>query len=1041
MRSIRFAPATARAAAAVLCLVAASGLDAQAVISGRVTGDQGQPLGGANVYIQELGVGGATTEAGNYVLTIGDRARGQTVTLVARYIGHRPDRREIQLSQGNQTQNFTLARDPIQLDEIVVTGTADATDTRKTTFSVGTVNADQLREVPGVSALDGLTGKVAGAQVLSGTGAPGEEPSVKLRSATSLTGTQDPLIIVDGTIMRASLADISSEDIERIEVVKGAAASSLYGSDAANGVVQIFTKRGANLAEGELYFSFRNEYGRSYLPKRIPVSGAHAYQVDATGNYARADCDAPDQADCPRVPEDDGIADNAYLVNRDHQDEALRSGEFLTNYLSVGQRRENTNWNASFQNTGQEGVLSGLDGYNRRNFRMNLDQIVNDKLDFSFGAFYARSDNDETTQGPGSPFFDLTFVEPDVDLLAPNPDGSPFRAQIPDRVANAANPLYSLHNIDITTDRQRYTGYGKARYRVLEWLTAEGNFNYDSESETFKSVTPRNFLDPLGVPTDGGLQQISLQGRNWNGGATLTSLLEFGEVRNTTRAAFVVEDQELNVLDITSGAFTVVRVPEFTAADPASLVPTSGTFPVRNRNSYLVSTFDIRDRYIIDGLIRRDESSLFGSENRAATYYRASGAWRVTEDLQLGGIDELKLRISRGTAGLRPPFDAQYEAFTIVGGSPSKVRLGNRELKPAHSTETEFGFDLQALERFTAEYTYSTKVTKDQLIEVPLSASTGYLTQWRNDGTLEGKTHEIALGFLAANTADFVWRVNVAADRTRQRVTELSVSPFRTGPNVGLEATENVRMYRIAPGEKFGVMYGSRTVRSIDQLYDDPAKSALSGAGQMWSQDSVVVNEEGYVVRRDQWRTAGETPIKYVNANGESVVEIGDVNPDFSANFNTYLNYKSFAVSATMNWVQGGNIYNFTRQWPFFENRDRVYDQRSKPAEERKSQSYYNYFYNSIDPIDFFVEDGSFIKLKELAVNYSLPSSIIARLPGGRLSSAKVGIIGRNLLTFTDYSGYDPEVAGLTGDPFSFRFDGFSYPNFRTFTFVVDLGF
>jgi hypothetical protein len=165
------------------------------------------------------------------------------------------------------------------------------------------------------------------------------------------------------------------------------------------------------------------------------------------------------------------------------------------------------------------------------------------------------------------------------------------------------------------------------------------------------------------------------------------------------------------------------------------------------------------------------------------------------------------------------------------------------------------------------------------------------------------------------------------------------------------------------------------------------------------------------------------------------------VNTDFSANFNTNLNYKSFAVSATMNWVQGGNIYNFTRQWPFFENRDRVYDQRSKPAEERKSQSYYNFFYNSIDPIDFFVEDGTFIKLKELAVNYSLPSSMIARLPGGRLSSAKIGIIGRNLLTFTDYSGYDPEVAGLTGDPFSFRFDGFSYPNFRTFTFVVDLGF
>jgi TonB-dependent SusC/RagA subfamily outer membrane receptor len=337
-------------------------------------------------------------------------------------------------------------------------------------------------------------------------------------------------------------------------VVKGAAASSLYGSNAANGVIQIFTKRGANNPEGEMVVSVRNELGRSLVPKLIPRAEAHSWEIDNNGDYKRTPGGS-------RIPETDGIADNPYKVVFNPQKEALHAGTFLTNYISVGQRRGTTNYNASFQNTRTEGVLFGIKGYNRQNFRLNMDQVFNDKLDASYGAFYAKSNNDQTTQGPGSPFFALTFVEPDVDLFAKNPDGSPYRAEIPDRVSNASNPLYSLANIQNRTDRTRFTGTGRARYRVFDWLTAEGNFNYDEESNAYKTLTPFGFLDAAGNPTDGNLYQQDDRGRSYNTGANLTAIQRLGALTNTTRASYSYEDQYLTRFQLNAQKLTVTRTP------------------------------------------------------------------------------------------------------------------------------------------------------------------------------------------------------------------------------------------------------------------------------------------------------------------------------------------------------------------------------------------------------------------------------------------------------------------------------------------------
>src|SRR5437016_6246609 len=568
-------------AGALLALLSAVSGDAQAqsaVITGKVTGRGSEALGGATVLVEGLGISAGTAQSGTYTLTVpADKAKGQTVTLRARNIGYQAGTKQITLTPGTQTQDFQLQFDPFTLNEVVVTGTAGATEKKNLTFDVSRVDASQLNQAPAVGALGGLEGKVAGARVIQGSGAPGSDPVIRLRGATAITSqgscnTQPcpstavpgPLVVVDGTITHYSLADISPQDIERVEVVKGAAASSLYGSNAADGVIQIFTKRGDRLADGKLVVTVRNEYGQSFRPTLIPTAHAHAYlsadsaYTDASGNTVLKG-DFIDAAGVlvgvGGVPhlKPDGIADVPYStyphpVNFDVQGDLLTHGPFYTNYVSIGQRRGNSNYNFSFENTKQEGVLRLLKGYDRQNFRVNLDQRMTPRLDLSVGGFFAKSNNNQVTEGPGSPFFVVTFIEPYVNLFANNPDGTPYAAYIPHQQANAQNPLYILANDQINTDRTRYSAYGKANYRLTDWLSLEGHYNYDYEASNYSNVRPKGFLSASGIALDGNLTKTDSGGREFNTGVTATGVRNFRlgslNVRNTTKAAYEYEDEK-----------------------------------------------------------------------------------------------------------------------------------------------------------------------------------------------------------------------------------------------------------------------------------------------------------------------------------------------------------------------------------------------------------------------------------------------------------------------------------------------------------------
>src|SRR5678816_4180914 len=564
----------------------------------------------------------------------------------------------------------------------------------------------------------------------------------------------------------------------------------------------------------------------------------------------------------------------------------------------------------------------------------------------------------------------------------------------------------------------------KGSYRMLNWLTADANVGYDVANQTAKAFQPLGFTSSSGIKNSGSLSEQTDNDRSYNVGATLTSVREFGSsIRNTSKVAWTYEDQTNQFVGATAPSLSVVQVTEFSAAAQSAdnpVVPRSITQQIRANNYFAVTTFDIKDRYILDGLIRRDQSSLFGADSRSATYHRVSGAYRLSQDMKLPGVDELKLRASYGTAGLRPPFEAQYETYALVGGNPEKVTLGNRELKPAFSKETELGFNLNFHQNYSLEYTYSARTTSDQIMQVPLSSATGYKFQWQNAATLDGHTHEVALGAVLLSKADYFWRLNLTADRSRGSVTDLKVPAFFIGPDA------NTAMFHIGKGEQLGTIYGVSWIRTQAQLDE-----TLKAKGQPGTAADYVLNEEGFYVSKDTYHTVDEKPLKASHCTNADCSEasinqiIGDVNPDFNFGLSSNAQWKSFTFSGVLTWVKGGNIYNMTRQWPFNELRDTVIDQSHKPAAlaanggpcpaltvdphcpyntGKKPTTYYSTFYDGINPNDYFVENGTFLRIRELAVNWQLPQKWIDKLPGN-FHTARFGVVGRNLWTHTKYNG------------------------------------
>jgi TonB-linked SusC/RagA family outer membrane protein len=1020
----------------VVLLIPAFAL-AQGGITGTVTDSQtGDPLPGSTIYLVELDRGASANVDGEFTF---DDVPSGSYTMRVTFVGYSRYSTQVTVGETMVTQNVELRPDLFGLDEVVVTGVVRDTERSNVPFSVNTVLSRDLELVPSVTAESAIRGKVAGVTVRQGSGQPGTAPSVMLRGATTLTGSNEPLWIVDGVILGHDAVDIESLDIESVEVIKGAAASSLYGSRAQNGVIQIRTKRGGDLAEGTTRITLRNEVGIADIPGSVDINMSHAFE-DFEG----------------RVPHTTNphhlVFDREYPVETyNHLDRFYDPQLSYTNYLSVSQRIGATNYMASFTNNHQSGVIEGLDGYSRQNVRLNLDSQLRDNLSLSATGYYAISERDEVQQG--GPFFSILFTEPSIDLLAEDADGRLLVQPAPYIIEN--NPLYDIRYNDRTDGRNRVMGSFDARWQPIEWFELAADLSYDRSDRSATRIWPI-WWDRIDQNVNEG-GSIFLDNRfneALNTSINATFYQDFGSLATRTQLRMLAEQQEFRYHQTQGRGFAVKNIPRLDLTEQSRVNYSNWVQEVRSEGYYFITNLNYDNRYITDFLIRRDGSSLFGPDERWHTYFRASGAYRLSEEdwFDSDVINDLRVYASYGTAGGRPSFTAQYETFAVgSGGIFSKGTLGNPALKPELSKEFETGIDIGFLDRFYFDLTYARTHSSNQILNLPLLGYLGFNNQWVNAGTVESNSWEASLRAFAIQQRDVSLSFNLLFDMTRSRITEFEPPAQRFGPDV---QGGNV-FYRRA-GEDVGTFYGTRWVENKGNLPPN-----LQGYDNYFD-----VNDDGYVVPvgagntwRDGWGSTADEhlwgtevvaddgtvlgmwglPVAYQDEDGNDFVRIGRALPDFQLSFSSNFRYRGLTLYALFDSQVGGEIYNQTRQWPYRDQMHGDIDQRGKPEAEKKPNSYYQRLYNVNSSSSHFVEDGTYVKLRELAVRYSFDHAALQPVFGDAINRIQFSLIGRNLLTWTNYTGFDPEV-GLE-EASILRFDAFSYPNYRTISASLEIQF
>jgi TonB-linked SusC/RagA family outer membrane protein len=1117
--------------AAVLVL-SADAVAQGTTITGRVTSTAGEPLFGANVYITEMNVSVGTSENGSYRIVIpGERVRGQSVNLRVRMIGHKPQTKALTIAAGNLTSDFSLEIDVNRLSEVVVTGTTGATEKRKLAFSADQVSSVDL-PVPGTNALTQLQGKVTGAQIVSPSGRPGQAPSIVLRGPKSLNAagrSQAPLVIVDGVIYDGGLQDLNPQDIENVEVVKGAAASSIYGSRAGNGVIAVTTKSAKGARQGTK-FGFRNEFGFSDVAGEFPLARNHFLMMDETNKRFCVRATNPatglinGQAQCWRTVDfeeealrinqgggafalgpvnfqnDGGIAlslskaqlrglfQTGYFPRSyDPVAAAVTNGLFNNATIDMTGRFNNTGVFASASSLREEGSIKFLKGYTRNTFRLNADQQINDQWTTQINTFYSAN-----TLFRDGEFFRLTRVPAGVDLLRRDQFGRLFIRSNPlNQGDQNNNPLYPNEQIRGDTDTDRFLASMTTRFVPAGWVDFEANASYDRRRQSGFSLTDRGYRTTTSTGTAGiGSQSES---------SSLDNNINFSLMGTARKSNLLIDglDSRLNVrysyeqqdASGVSASGSTLAVPGLLTLANVTANQGVGSFTetVRATGAVVGGALDYKGRYILDGLVRRDGSSLFGENNRWATYYRGSLAWRASDEAwwpAKRAINDFKTRVSYGTAGGRPRFSAQYETFSIgAGGAITAQTLGNKDLRPEYTTEVEAGFDAELFSRYGLSLTYANANTKDQIILVPPSVSSGFANQWKNGGTLENNTWEVSLNIPLVMRSKFNWSTRVGWDQTTSYIRALSVPEF-------FQTTES-STFRFGVGERLGNIWGRYFVTQCSQL---PAPfSADCGVGKSYQKNSqgLVVwvgagNTPGDGIKKNLWQavnpgclrggvatgttghlacaSAGGTlnapwgipeyswgmPIVLRDSTGSAVLQrLGNTLPDWRLTMTHNIQYQKFNVYALIDWSVGNSLFNQERHWSLGDFQVDEQDQAGKTVEEAKPTGYYwrttapdnsagvGGLYDILGSNNITTEYGSYTKLREVSVGYQL-----GRVLG--FGDFNVSLIGRNLVTITGFKGWDPEV-GSSGTSLNssaiVAVAAYQSPQRRTFTFTVGTRF
>ncbi len=955
---------------------------------GKVTDERGESLIGVTIQLLKTGAATVTDIDGNYSLQ-GSAVAG-TYVLQYDYLGFETRRRTVELTRDGQNfdEDISLGSDPLSLDEVVVTGASIATSRRQLGNAISTLDNTDLEQTGAIAVDQALSGKIAGALVQQNSGDPAGGISIRLRGASTISGSSDPLYIVDGIIVNNSsnnlidlggntqnrLVDINPADIERIEVIKGAAAAAIYGSRASNGVVQIFTKRGKI---GETKISVSSSLRVNQLRKQIEYN-----EVPLAFNNL-GDLNDPSTMPVERF---------------NLQDEIFETGIGTDNNISISGGNNKTRYFFSAGYLNNEGIVKNTD-FERIGGRLNLDQELAPWLKLGFGINYSRSSsNDIPNGGINSAYGAITGFLFSDNRIDPTPDA--------DGVYPVTSPLVPRSNPREAVER---FNFGQRTNRTITNLSLTA---VPTERITLRYVLGVDYANSSAtgfIP----IGNTSPEGQGFSRRAEANSL----RYNNDLTASYAADLSDDIVSTTVVGGTWQYENNESLAVQASRIAPFVQTATVgelvdqgdsRSEVSYwgafVQQTFGFYNRFFLTGALRSDGASVFGPDERNQLYAKASGSYVLSEEnfwrnSSIGNaVNTFKLRASWGQAGNLTaigPFDrfSNYRVFPFNGGNgalPSTL-LGNEGLAPERQEEIELGFDAAFVgNRVGLEFTYYRQQVTDLLLNREVAPSTGFNNRFENVGELENRGIEIALRATPVRTGDFEWNITTTYANNENEITNVA------GGGQLVLANSFATNY-VIEGQPLGVFFRQFYAR------DEQGNIQLDASG---------------------------LPLRGSNEDGSSAKVIGDPNPDWFGSLINEFSYGDFSLRVQFDAVQGFDIFNWNRRLldnPLFGGGVNVGEEllgnRIKGTGGRQAGIF-----------EEFVEDGSFVKLRELALSYTLR-------PAGGIDRVRFSLVGRNLISWDNYSGWDPEIntAGQSNGVRGFDFAGVPIP--RTIEFGVNLSF
>jgi len=946
-------------------------------VTGTVFDEGGSPLPNATVAIKGTSKGVSTNFNGQYKIVV-----SQNGILVVSFVGY--NTKEVAVA-GKSSINITLLPDANILDEVVVVAYG-VQKKEAITSSVAVIKAEKLADITVSNVSSMLQGKVAGVQVSSAGGSPGSTPSVLIRGMASLSGNVLPLWVVDGVIQHG-VPIVNPNDVASMSILKDASATSLYGSRGANGVVIITTKR-AKIGVSKLTFSTKvgvNEFNSGNFEV---MNSQQLYDYHAQMNNVQ-----------------DWYVPN--LLNRDYDwmggaTQAAAVREYTISYTAATNKM-NTYISGGYFS--EEGTIKGSD-FERYTFRMNVDYKVNDRLTLKPKVSFSFDDRFNAAHGRYGIYTNLPWDAPT------DADGNVIRAQESDDWIgrDQSNYFYDLQWNYGTSKTFNMSFNGDFDFKITDDFTFASTNNF-----TLYNSNGFSYTDPLsigGEATNGSIHNSSARRFTRLTTQMLRFAKDIDEHSISAVAGYEYNDYEYESLGATGNGFISGGVILDVTAEPASVAGFKNEYALE---SYFLSTdYSYNNKYFGKASIRRDGASNFGVNNKFATFFSFGAGWNIHKEdfFESDVVNTLKLRASYGSVGNRPgslyPYQDTYKVTDIHYDGVPGARLsqfGNPDLTWEKSFETNIAIDARFFERFTATLEYYTKNTSDLLYFVNLPDITAYNGYWENVGGLKNTGFEFVLSADVFRSADFKWNLDFNIGVNKNEITELFDD--RT------EIPRGSKIFKV--GEDMNSWYMRK-----------------------WAG---VNSEDG----TPQWEkvdtTTGETTLTG-NYNEATLQLVGNGTPDFIGGFSSNMNYKGFFLNTNFSFVSGGEIYNSSRSlydsdglYPTFNQQvlsngwsrwENAGDIATHP------QAIYGGNNNSNKTSSRYLEDRSYLRLKNITFGYDLSKNLLNRLG---ISEAKLYVSGDNLFTITDYSGMDPEVGGLGGSTST------SYPTPKRFVVGINFSF